>query len=45
MNGSMNFEVVTDRGAAMLEHLTVLSDPVRCRALAVLEQDELTVSE
>jgi ArsR family transcriptional regulator len=34
-----------DRGAAMLEHLSVLSDPVRCRVLAILEQDELTVSE
>ncbi|NNL69945.1 MAG: metalloregulator ArsR/SmtB family transcription factor, partial [Acidimicrobiia bacterium] len=49
MNGSSNPELAStatiDRGAAMLEHLSVLSDPVRCRALAVLEQDELTVSE
>ena len=34
-----------DRGAAILEHLSVLSDSVRCRVLAILEQDELTVSE
>ncbi|NNC93578.1 MAG: metalloregulator ArsR/SmtB family transcription factor [Acidimicrobiia bacterium] len=34
-----------DGGAAFLEHLSVLSDPVRCRLLAILELDELTVSE
>jgi ArsR family transcriptional regulator len=49
MNGSINPEAAAtatlDRGAAMLEHLSVLSDPVRCRTLAVLEQDELTVTE
>ena len=49
MNGLTSHEPAAaptlDRGAAILEHLSVLSDPVRCRVLAILEQDELTVSE
>src|SRR5688572_29096725 len=30
---------------AILEHMTALSDPVRCRMLMLLEKQELTVSE
>ena len=30
---------------AILEHMTALSDPVRCRVLMLLEKQELTVSE
>ena len=45
MNGLNVPELALDRGTAILEHLSVLSDPVRCRVLAILEQDELTVTE
>src|SRR6187551_3856917 len=30
---------------AILEHMTALSDPTRCRMLLLLEKQELTVSE
>ena len=30
---------------AILEHMTALSDPVRCRMLMLLEKQELTVTE
>src|SRR5678815_887454 len=31
--------------APILDHMTALSDPTRCRMLLLLEQQELTVSE
>src|SRR5262245_65152020 len=30
---------------AILEHISVLADPIRCRMLLLLEKHELTVSE
>ena len=30
---------------AILEHMSALSDPIRCRMLLLLEKQELTVSE
>ena len=39
--------IVVERDAmeSMLDHMTTLSDPLRCRMLLVLERHELTVSE
>ena len=34
-----------DRAGSILDHMTTLSDPLRCRMLLVLESHELTVSE
>src|SRR5512145_3230733 len=33
------------QSASMLDHLSTLADPLRCRMLLVLERHELTVSE
>lgn len=47
MNSSRAASAVADRPSMprLLEHMTALADPVRCRLLLLLEQHELTVSE
>lgn len=47
MNSSRVASAVADRPSMprLLEHMTALADPVRCRLLLLLEQHELTVSE
>src|SRR5262245_49147949 len=45
MNQPRAIAVERDAMDAMLDHMAVLSDPLRCRMLLVLERHELTVSE
>jgi ubiquinone/menaquinone biosynthesis C-methylase UbiE len=47
MNSSRAASAVADRPSMprLLEHMTALADPVRCRLLLLLEQHELTVTE
>ena len=35
----------SDRPSPVLQHMTTLADPTRCRMLLLLERHELTVSE
>jgi ArsR family transcriptional regulator len=45
MNNGRAIAVEREALGSMFEHLTTLSDPLRCRLLRILERHELTVSE